>query len=198
MGLNNEQLQAVNSNSDRILCIAGAGSGKTTVMLERIARLVTDGVSPTSILALTFTNAAGAEMKSRYESKHPGEQTPEFRTFHSFCYAIVCKDPYIRAASGYESVPGIASEEQEKAIKEKAKTQCKITISKDKLMYRENLNKQEQYQVDLYDKAVKRLMRIENLITFDILNSEVAHLFADNNPATDYYKNKVSIRRNVI
>ena len=190
MGLNKEQQQAVASNSDRILCLAGAGAGKTTVMLERIARLVTDGVHPTSILALTFTNAAGAEMKSRYESKHPGEQTPEFRTFHSFCYAIVCKDPYIRAALGYESVPGIASEEQEKAIKENAKTQCKITISKDKLMYRENLSKQEQYQVDLYDKAVKRLMRSENIITFDSLNSEVAELFAKNDAATDYYKNQ--------
>lgn len=188
MGLNNEQLQAVNSNSDRILCLAGAGAGKTTVMLERIARLVTDGVPPTSILALTFTNAAGAEMRSRYENKHPGEQTPEFRTFHSFCYAIVCKDPNIRAALGYDGVPGIASEEQEKAIKEKAKTQCKITISKDKLMYREHLSKQEQYQVDLYDKAVKRLMRSENIITFDELNDAVAKLFADNHPATLPYK----------
>ena len=188
MGLNNEQLQAVNSNSDRILCLAGAGAGKTKSMIERISRLVSDGVAPASILALTFTNAAGAEMKSRYEAMHPNEATPEFRTFHSFCYAIVCKDPYIREALGYANVPGIASEEQEKAIKEKARTQCKITISKDKLVNRIGLNKQEQYQVDLYDKAVRRLMRSENIITFDDLNNEVAKLFANNDPSTDYYK----------
>ena len=188
MGLNKEQQQAVDSNADRILCLAGAGAGKTFTMIERISRLVGDGVSPSSILALTFTNAAGAEMKSRYEKKHPNEITPEFRTFHSFCYSIVCRDPAIRTALGYDSVPGIASEEQEKDIKERAKTQCKITISKDKLQHREGLSRQEQYQADLYDKAVRRLMRSENIITFDELNSEVATLFADNNEATKPYK----------
>lgn len=192
MGLNNEQLQAVNSNSDRILCLAGAGSGKTFCLIERITRLVNDGVAPSSILALTFTNAAGAEMKERYENKNPGKEIPEFRTFHSFCYSLVCKDPAIRNALGYETVPGIASEELEKAIKEKAKTQCKITISKDKLMNREGLTKQEQYQADLYDKAVRRLMRSENIITFDDLNNEVAKLFAEDNPATLPYKKRYS------
>ena len=71
MGLNKEQLQAVNSTSDRILCLAGAGSGKTATMIERISHLVATGVDPISILALTFTNNAAAEMKSRYERKHP-------------------------------------------------------------------------------------------------------------------------------
>lgn len=190
MGLNKEQLQAVNSTSDRILCLAGAGAGKTATMLERISKLVDNGVIPSSILALTFTNAAAAEMKGRYEAKNVGKETPEFRTFHSFCYSILCKDPNIRTALGYENIPSIASEEQEKAVEEKAKIQCKITLSKEKLKNRENLNKKDQYQVDLFDKAVNRLMRSENIITFDKLNNEVSDLFASGNTATQFYKDK--------
>lgn len=188
MGLNNEQLQAVNSTSDRILCLAGAGAGKTKVLIERISRLVNDGVDPASILALTFTNAAASEMKSRYELKHPNELIPEFRTFHAFCYALLCKDSAIRSALGYTTVPGIASDEQIKSIEERAKTQCKITISKDKLAHRENLNREEERQVVLYDKAINRLMLMENVITFDMLNSKVSDLFVQNHPATLKYK----------
>ena len=188
MSLNKEQLQAVNSKSDRILCLAGAGAGKTKSFIDRISRLVQDGVAPSSILALTFTNAAAAEMRSRYEDKNIGKGVPEFRTFHSFCYSVLCKDSAVRSALGYDGVPGIATDEQEKAIEDKAKIQCKITISDEKLKSRAGLTKKEQFQADLYDKAVKRLMRSENLITFDRLNSEVAELFASNDSSTNYYK----------
>lgn len=190
MNANNEQLQAINSSSDRILCLAGAGAGKTATMVERISRLINTGIDPSSILALTFTNAAAAEMKERFERKNPGKETPEFRTFHSFCYSILCKDPNIRQALGYAEVPMIASDEQIKGLEEKAKTQCNIKLSKEKLTYRENLTKQEQYQIELYDKALDRLMRSANVITFDKLNSAVAELFASGNPATQIYKYK--------
>lgn len=190
MPLNKEQLQAVNSKSDRILCLAGAGAGKTATMLERISKLVKDGATPSSIMALTFTNAAAAEMKERYEHKHIGKEVPEFRTFHSFCYSILCKDSSIRSALGYESIPNIASSEQEKAIIDKAKIQCKITIPNEKLQNRSGLTKKEQFQVDLYDKAIKRFMRSENLITFDRLNSEVAELFASGDISTQKYKDR--------
>ncbi len=188
MGLNTEQLHAVNSNSDRILCLAGAGGGKTTVMVDRISRLVNTGVSPNSILALTFTNAAAAEMKSRYEAKNVGKVVPEFRTFHAFCYSIMCKDAAIRNALGYTTPPDIASDAQEKSIQEQAKAQCKITMSKEKLTSRENLTRDEQRQTELYDKAVNRLMLMNGIITFDSLNSKIAELFAQDHPATKPYK----------
>lgn len=190
MKLNKEQLQAVNSTSDRILCLAAAGSGKTATMVERISKLTQDGVLPSSILALTFTNAAAAEMKERYEKNNIGKEIPEFRTFHAFCYSIMCKDPEIRNALGYTNIPGIASEEQEKSIEEKAKAQCKITLSKEKLANRSELSRQDQFQADLYDKAVDRFMRAENLITFDKLNSDVAVLFESDHIATHPYKDK--------
>ncbi len=67
--LNSEQMSAVMCKDPHILCLAGAGTGKTYTMIERIFRLVQDGVNPSSILVLTFTNAAAFEMKSRYQSK---------------------------------------------------------------------------------------------------------------------------------
>ena len=64
--LNEMQKKAVESSSDKIVVIAGAGSGKTHLLIERLAKLVNDdGVDPTSILVLTFTNAAVAKMESR-------------------------------------------------------------------------------------------------------------------------------------
>jgi DNA helicase-2/ATP-dependent DNA helicase PcrA len=66
--LNKQQQAAVNIMDGAVLVVAGAGTGKTRVVVERITRLIQDGVKPSEILALTFTEKAAAEMLDRVGS----------------------------------------------------------------------------------------------------------------------------------
>ena len=68
MQLNSPQQQAVTAPESHLLVIAGAGSGKTRVLVERMAFLMRDqGLSPHALMAVTFTNRAAREMRERLE-----------------------------------------------------------------------------------------------------------------------------------
>ncbi|TVQ41106.1 MAG: DNA/RNA helicase [Spirochaetaceae bacterium] len=84
-GLNDQQKQAVLHTGSPLLILAGAGSGKTRVITVKIAYLIDQlGVSPQSILAVTFTNRAAAEMRHRAAAMEPAAVNVMIRTFHSF------------------------------------------------------------------------------------------------------------------
>ena len=89
--LNKDQLEAVNHGSGPLLIIAGAGTGKTTVITERVKRLISDGLAnPSEILALTFTEKSAAEMEERIDQALPlGYTQMWIMTFHSFCDRIL-------------------------------------------------------------------------------------------------------------
>ena len=90
MMLNNKQMEAVNHKEGPCLVLAGAGSGKTRVLTERIIKLIDDGVSPYNILAITFTNKAAKEMRERVEAKIDTIADSIFiGTFHSFGLRIL-------------------------------------------------------------------------------------------------------------
>ncbi len=90
MTLNDKQLEAVNHREGPCLVLAGAGSGKTRVLTERIIKLIDDGISPYNILAITFTNKAAKEMRSRVENKLGSVSDSIFiGTFHSFGLRIL-------------------------------------------------------------------------------------------------------------
>src|SRR5258708_19906428 len=89
--LNKEQLQAIRHGSGPLLIIAGAGTGKTTVITERVKYLIEKGLAkPEEILALTFTEKAAREMEERIDvALSYGYTNMWVLTFHSFCERVL-------------------------------------------------------------------------------------------------------------
>jgi len=88
--LNQEQKEAVSATKGAVLVVAGAGSGKTRVIIEKIRHLIQEGLKPFSILAITFTNKAATEMRERIQLY--GIDGPWVCTFHSMCVRILRKE----------------------------------------------------------------------------------------------------------
>lgn len=188
--LNSSQQQAVESNDKNILVLAGAGSGKTTVLISRISRLVEEGINPGEILVLTFTNAAAKEMKERYRKAHKGSSIPKFGTFHSFCYSLIISNSSIRRHMGYTDIPNIATDEMIKKLKAECKLQCGTKLSDAVLEGKESCSSKDKFQFDIFWKQYDKLYRQNNLITFDKMCYEVCELFTTDSPYIQSYKSK--------
>ena len=88
--LNPDQRDAVLHPSGPLLVVAGAGSGKTRVLTQRIAYLIANGAHPMHILAITFTNKAAQEMRDRVQALvGPVAKQMWVSTFHSACVRIL-------------------------------------------------------------------------------------------------------------
>jgi len=89
-GLNSEQLEAATHGEGPLLIVAGAGTGKTTVITRRIARLIEQGVEPDEILALAFGDKAAAEIEERVDLLLPyGSYNLQISTFHAFGESVL-------------------------------------------------------------------------------------------------------------
>ncbi len=100
------------------LVVAGAGSGKTRTLTAKIAYLIDNGYAPESILAITFTNKAAGEMKSRLVelTGFSADRFPWVRTYHSACFRILKQHCHVL---GYQTPLQIYSEyQQQKIVKE--------------------------------------------------------------------------------
>lgn len=89
--MNDRQREAVECTDGPMLLLAGAGTGKTTVIVRRIQNLVLHGIAPSAILAVTFTNKAAREMRERVGKLlgAPAAKEMTISTFHSFCVQVL-------------------------------------------------------------------------------------------------------------
>ncbi|WP_108623984.1 ATP-dependent helicase [Candidatus Similichlamydia epinepheli] len=93
--LNNEQAQAVSALDRKLLVLAGAGSGKTRVLMARIASLISSGVDPSRILAVTFTSKTADQMRQRLNVMIGSSQRQSgvfISTYHSYCLSVLRQD----------------------------------------------------------------------------------------------------------
>ena len=88
MILSEEQLRTVRHMEGPALCIAGPGSGKTAVIINRVDNLIKNGVKPEEILVVTFAKAAAKSMEERFFSM-TGMAGVHFSTIHSLCYHLI-------------------------------------------------------------------------------------------------------------
>ena len=123
--LNKKQQEAVETTEGRVKIVAGAGSGKTSVLVHRYAYLVNElGIDPNNILCMTFTNKAAAEMKNRIGKLTASSNVNDYVcTIHGFCVKFIRREGY---RIGFPKNFSILDEEDEKTFAIQVMDECGI------------------------------------------------------------------------
>lgn len=206
-GLNKEQQQAVRHTEGPLLILAGAGSGKTKVLTVRIAHLLAQGVNPYEILAITFTNKAAKEMKSRVEGL-VGDVANRIwlSTFHSFCAKFLRfeLDNFLGYNSNFTIYDTSDSQAVIKAALKALNLDDKyypvgamiaaISDAKNKLLFASDFRKQARdfYQLKVADvyEYYERELRKNNALDFDDLLLVAVKLLQSNEAVLDKYNKR--------
>lgn len=206
MTLNDKQLEAVKHMDGPCLVLAGAGSGKTRVLTERIVNLIDNGVSPYNILAITFTNKAAKEMRTRVENKLGYETNSIFiGTFHSFGLRIL-RENYVDI--GYTSNITILDTDDVKVIVKRilkqngydpAKYEIRTIINKISSAKNDGISPNEYSKLFLNDldiviglvyKEYTKLLKDNNSVDFDDLLLKPVELFKKNKNILEKYQER--------
>ena len=204
--LNEHQKKIAIDTEGAILVTAGAGSGKTRLLTHRICHLIENKqVSPSNILAITFTNKATNEMRERISKMVPNSAGITIKTLHSFCAGILRSD--ISHLEGFDSHFSVYdSSDQDKLLKkvikelnidDKVAKYCSYHISKaknDGLTPAEYLHDNKyQPNIDDYCKVYseyQRQLRNNNALDFDDLLTKTLELFHASPSTLEFYQNK--------
>ena len=204
--LNKEQQEAVKHMEGPLLILAGAGSGKTTMMTHRIAYMLEKGVSPYNILAVTFTNKAAGEMKDRIESLTGGTRGMWVMTFHAMCVRILRNHGEVL---GFKNGFSIYDESDKKALLKRIVKDLKIDekiypvsylgsvissckeAEEDPDDYIENnsMNFKAETVAKVYARYMEDLQQ-NNAMDFDDLLWNVVKLFEASSEVLSYYQQR--------
>lgn len=211
--LNPRQREAVEAIYGPVLVVAGPGSGKTKTLTHRIAYLVSKGVNPCHILAITFTNKAADEIKHRVAAilyDHPREARgitwgePTMGTFHSVCARILRRQT---DAIGFS--PSFTIYDEEDALKLIKTVLCELNIDQKQCSppkvraiissVKNNLVTPEDYEIEaegpFYQKihrtyaVYQKKLLAQNAMDFDDLLMKTVELFENNPDILKKYQN---------
>ena len=156
--LNSSQLDAVTMTEGPILVVAGAGSGKTRTLTYRVARLVEEGISPRSILLLTFTRKAADEMLKRASQLLDDRcENVSGGTFHSFANMVLRRNA---ASIGFDSGFSIIDRSDSESLISMLRKEMGFVS-----MYRSFPRKQT--LATIFSKAVNKVLPVEEVIFND-------------------------------
>ncbi len=205
--LNPEQKEAVLHTEGPLLILAGAGSGKTRVLIHRIAYLMEQGVNPWNILAITFTNKAAGEMRDRVDKLVGfGSESVWVSTFHSTCVRILRR--YIDRLGFDNSFSIYDTDDQKSVMKEVCKLlqiDTKImkeryllsAISRAKDELKGPLDLQLEASENYYQERVMEAymeyqsqLRKNNALDFDDLIVKTVELFQNCPDVLEYYQDR--------
>lgn len=186
------QQKIICSDAKDMVIKAGAGSGKTSTMLERIKYLTSEkDVDPKSIIVLTFTNVAANHMRLRYsEGCDESCDSPYFGTFHAFCYKILSENLDAAEALGYSDTPYISNGIEMRIIKNDILNSIGSKLSFKQLSNPERLKGKSRLEYDHYIKLFDRYIKRNVMIDFDTLSREVCRLFIEDSDVVADIKNK--------
>ena len=205
--LNPVQREAAEHKDGPLLILAGAGSGKTRVLTYRIAHLIAQGIEPSAILAITFTNKAAKEMRERVSTLVGSEGYGLWvTTFHSACVRILRRE--IDTMPGYSRNFVIYdSGDQQSLLKSCLKeynlddkkfpvraVAAVISDAKNNLLDPEEFSHKaadyfQQKVVDIY-KSYQKKLKSNNALDFDDIIMLTVQLFQQNKQVFDFYQDK--------
>lgn len=162
-----EQLEVVESTANNILVLAGAGAGKTSVLIARVRRILDSGVHPNRIVCITYTNAAAGELAKRLAPIQLGVCS----TLHGFCVKVLKQ---FGPSFGLPPKFGILSEQQTKDLIDETAAEMRYKGSKVALLDAvENFprlkSKQQLAGPTLVAAAFYGTLAKNNLLTFDLV-----------------------------
>ncbi len=205
-GLNPAQRDAVMCTEGPLLVLAGAGSGKTRVLTQRIAHLIADcGYMPWQILAITFTNKAAAEMRERIAQVVPSTRGMWVCTFHAMCVRMLREDadrlgyrPNFSIYDDDDSKRLVAQIMSDMDISQKSNPlpaiRSRISTAKNAMISPEKMSREASIPLDraaarVYAELQRRLERA-NAMDFDDLLVRAFELLSKNPDILDAYQER--------
>lgn len=195
VNLDKNQREAVLINNKNVLVVASPGSGKTTVIINRVNYLIdTLKVKAGNIIVITFTRAAADNMRSRYKKIFNAEVAPFFGTFHGLFYKILLREGFeikiIDGGKGHIIVKNVLSKYFDDVNDDKIREVLNnISMFKTSLMSMEEFNTTISKEIFIEClKAYETYKEKNGLWDFDDLSIKVIKLFTENRNILNKYK----------